>query len=245
MTHPALLMLKVWVAAILLYAVLPFHLVTRELTLQGHVVLFLFLSAFCIGSLRIGLAQLGRSALMPQSIDFSRAEIVLSMAGFITITAFLLDLREKSVFDLALAYQLRSDQAGALLEGGDSSSGLAFQVGFLTYPAAYVYGARAVIFERRLPWWRLAVFCFLPVLLATVAMSGRFPLLYGLMILFLSVGARRIYRNRQDQPKANARKASRSHGGHAGGSAGGTSPGGQDDVGAPAGGKRAALPDLG
>lgn len=200
-------MLKVWGAAVLLYSILPFHLVARELTLQGYLVLILFLSAFCFGTLLAKLMPLGRGALMPQSIDFSRAEFVLSIAGVITITAFLLDLREKSVFDLALAYQLRSDQAGALLEGADSSSGLPFQLGFLTYPAAYVYGVRAVIFERRLPWWRLAVFCFFPILLATLAMGGRFPLLYGLLILFLSVGARRTYRDRHDNHSANARKS--------------------------------------
>ena len=53
MRHPAISMLKVWAACILLYAALPFHLVDKHLTVEGFVILFLFLGAFCVGTLLI------------------------------------------------------------------------------------------------------------------------------------------------------------------------------------------------
>ena len=206
MSHPAVLMLKVWAACILLYVVLPFRLVDKTLTMQGFLVLYLFIGAFCVGTLVVEPTPRRRLAPAPRRIDFSRAEALLALAGIITVIAFLVDLRDKSVLDLAIAYELRSDQAAALLDGELSSSTLAFQVGFLTYPAAYVYLVRAIIFERRPQLWRLAAFGFLPVLLATLAMGGRAPLLYVILLAFLSVGARRTYLQRQNGARAGVRK---------------------------------------
>jgi hypothetical protein len=90
------------------------------------------------------------------------------------------------------------------MDGAASNSALAFQIGFLTYPAGYVYIVRAIVFERRPLLWRLAAFGFLPVLMATLAMGGRAPLLYVILIAILSMKARGIYRSRKDgaQPKA-------------------------------------------
>ena len=207
MSHPALLMLKVWAVFGLMYAVLPFQLVDRSLTLHGFVVLFLFIGAFCVGTLTIQPAVRRRAAGAVEHLDLSRSETALAVAGVVTIIAFLIDLRDKSVLDLALAYELRSDQAAALLDGEASNSTLAFQIGFLTYPAGYVYLVRAIVFERRPLLWRLAAFGFLPILMATLAMGGRAPLLYVILIAFLSMSARRIYRSRQDGAQGKARRA--------------------------------------
>ncbi len=208
MTHPALLMLKVWTMCVLMYTVLPFYLVDKALTLEGVVVFLLFLGFFCGGAMMIEPAQRRRNLPVRQyRIDFSSTDALLTVAGVITIAAFLLDLRDKSVIDIALAYELRSERAGALLKGEASSSTLAFQVGFLTYPAAYAYAVRMIVFEPRLSLWRLAAFGFLPVLLATMAMGGRSPLLYGIVVCLLSAGARRAYRDRQGQPQVKPRKA--------------------------------------
>ena len=207
MSHPALLMLKVWAVFGMMYAVLPFQLVDRSLTLHGFVVLFLFIGAFCIGTLTIQPAVRRRAAGAVEHLNLSRSATALSVAGVVTIIAFLIDLRDKSVLDLALAYELRSDQAAALLDGEASTSTLAFQIGFLTYPAGYVYLVRAIVFERRPLLWRLAAFGFLPILMATLAMGGRAPLLYVILIAFLSMSARRIYRSRQDGAQGKARRA--------------------------------------
>ena len=204
MTHPAVSMLKVWAACILLYAVLPFHLVDKHLTVQGFVVLFLYLSAFCLGTLMV--APLKRVPAAAQRIDFSTTEALLAAASVVTVVALLFDLRDKSVFDLAEAYDLRSDQASALMEGSASASSLGFQIGFLTYPAAYVYLVRAIIFERRPNLTRLVGFGVLPVLMATVAMGGRAPLLYAILISLFALGARKVFFPRQDLGRTRQRR---------------------------------------
>ena len=195
MRHPALSMLKVWAACILLYAALPFHLVDKHLTVEGFVILFLFLGAFCAGTLLIEPGR--RVPAGPQRIDFSSTERLLATAGVVTVIALLFDLRDKSVLDLAEAYDLRSDQASALMEGAASSSTVGFQIGFLTYPAAYVYLVRAITFERRPSLTRLAAFGVLPVLMATVAMGGRAPLLYAILISMFALGTRKVFMRRQ------------------------------------------------
>ena len=195
MRHPAISMLKVWAACILLYAVLPFHLVDKHLTVEGFVILFLFLGAFCVGTLLIKPVKRGPAG--PQRIDFSTTERLLAAAGVVTVLALLFDLRDKSVLDLTEAYDLRSDQASALMEGTASSSTVGFQIGFLTYPAAYVYLVRAIIFERRPNLTRLAAFGVLPVLMATVAMGGRAPLLYAILISMFALGTRKVFMRRQ------------------------------------------------
>ena len=173
-------MLKVWALCILLYGVLPFYLVEKHLTLQGFIVLFLFLVAFCLGAL---LVQPGRRMpAAPPQLDFSRTERLLAATSLVAIISLLIDMQDKSVFDLAVSYELRSDQAAALMEGAESTSSMWFQIGFLTYPAGYAYMVRSIVFERRPSFTRLAAFGLLPVLMGTVAMGGRAPLLYAIVI---------------------------------------------------------------
>ena len=208
MTHPTLLMVQVWAGCALLYGVLPFHLVDKAMTLEGALVMFLFLASFCLGALMIDPVPERRARPgVRRHIDFSRTDVLLVAAGAISIVAFLLDLRDKTVLDLAVAYELRSDQAGALLEGEASTSGLAFQIGFLTYPAAYVYTARLIVFSPRIPILRTVAFGVLPVLLATMAMGGRSPLLYVIVISILAVGSRGLYLSAIGQRQGRTRKA--------------------------------------
>lgn len=195
MIHPAVLMLKVWTACVLLYILLPFHLLEKTMTFQGFVILFLFLSAFCLGAVLVPAAR--RSLGTPQRIDFSTTENLLVVAGVISVVTLLLDLRDKNVLNLAVSYELRSDQAAALMDGTDSSSSLWFQIGFLTYPAGYAYVVRAIIFERKPSLKKLAAYGVFPVLLATIAMGGRAPLLYAIVISLLALGTRRILMRRQ------------------------------------------------
>jgi len=208
MIHPALLMVGVWVACALLYAALPFHLVDKALTIEGALVMVLFLISFCAGALVIAPIGPLRSQLSAQQrVDFSRTDAWLAAACTVSIAAFLLDLRDKSVLDLAVAYELRSDTASALMDGESSSSGLAFQIGFLTYPAAYVYAVRMVVFKHRIPILRTVLFGVLPVLLATIVMGGRSPLLYGIVIAMLAIGHRTIYQRGIGQLRRKTRNA--------------------------------------
>ncbi|KQV95931.1 oligosaccharide repeat unit polymerase [Rhizobacter sp. Root1221] len=193
MTHPAILMLKVWGTCLLLYLLLPFQMVDKALTVQGCLVLAAYLGAFCAGAVGLFAPAKPATEPAPARLAFSRTDRVLVSASVIASLAYLLDLRDKNVLDLAVAYEMRSDQAGALLEGAASASSMMFQIGFLTYPAAYAYAVRSIVFEKHLNAWRLAAFGFLPIVLATLATGGRSPLLYGLVIAFLSMSVRRFH----------------------------------------------------
>lgn len=196
MSHPALTMLKVWCACVLLYTVLPFQLVDRHVTAAGFVVLGLFLASFCLGSVAIRPAPF--TALRPWRlpVDFSRTERVLTAMSVLTLLMTVIDISGKNVFDLGESYAARSDQASALMEGTASASSWAFQVGFLTYPAAFVYLVRAIVFDRHLRFGRLALFAVLPVLMSTLAMGGRAPLLYAILISGFAYGTRKVYLRR-------------------------------------------------
>ena len=195
MTHPAVSMLRVWVVCIVLYTVLPFYLVEKQLSLQGFVILLLFVGAFCLGTLSIKPQRQRQGG--PQQIDFSTTENLLAAASVIAIISLLVDLQDKSVFDLAVSYELRSDQASALMEGAESSSSMWFQLGFVTYPVGYAYLVRAIVFERRPTLTKLAAFGALPLLMGTVAMGGRAPLLYGIVVSLFALGSRAIFMRRQ------------------------------------------------
>ncbi len=188
-------MLKVWAGCILLYTVLPFYLVEKHLTLQGVVILVLFVGAFCLGTLFVKPRR--RMPAEPPQLDFSNTERLLAAASLIAIVSLLIDMQDKSIFDLAVSYELRSDQAAALMEGTESSSSMWFQIGFLTYPAGYAYLVRAIVFERRPSLRRLAAFGLLPVLMGTVAMGGRAPLLYAIVISLFAWGSRTIFMRRR------------------------------------------------
>jgi hypothetical protein len=196
-------MLKVWFVCILLYTVLPFYLVEKHLTLQGFLVLFLFLGAFCLGTLTVKPSR--RIPAEPPKLDFSHTENLLIAASVIAIVSLLLDMQDKSVFDLAVSYELRSDQAAALMQGTESSSSMWFQIGFLTYPAGYAYLVRAIVFERRPSLTKLAAFGLLPVLMGTVVMGGRAPLLYAMVISLFAWSTRAIFMRRR-YPDSNRRR---------------------------------------
>lgn len=206
MTHPALSMLKVWVVCVLLYTVLPFYLVEKQLTLQGIVILLLFVGGFCFGTLLVKPRR--RMPAAPPQLDFSNTERLLATASGVAIVSLLLDMQSKSIFDLAVSYELRSDQAAALMEGSQSSSSMWFQIGFLTYPAGYAYLVRAIVFERRPSLTRLGAFGLLPVLMGTLAMGGRAPLLYAILISLFAWGARAIFMRRRYPRGGRRRKLS-------------------------------------
>ena len=195
MTHPAVSMVKAWIICIAIYVVLPFQLVEKHLTIQGFVVLGLFLGAFFIGTVAIRPAK--PSAGRPQNIDFARTDRLLASVSVIAVVSLLIDLQSKDVFDLALSYELRSDQAAALMSGSASDSSVWFQIGFLTYPASYAYLVRVIVFDRRPNWLRLAAFGLLPALLSTLSMGGRAPLLYAIVLSLAALGVRGIFMRRQ------------------------------------------------
>lgn len=183
-THPAKLMVFVWGASLLAFVFLPFQMVGNQLSIAGFATLALFLMAFFAGT---AFAP-NRSPIVRPTLPVSarRAQHVLMAASVVTIVCIVMDLRDKNVFDLQLAYELRSASADALLYSDASISSAWFQVAFLTYPAAFVFSVVHCLYSPRLSVWRLLIFGVLPVGLTTLAMGGRFPILYGALVIVLA-----------------------------------------------------------
>lgn len=204
--HPAVLMLMVWLICAAAFFILPFQLENRVMSLFGYLILFLFISTFCLGAMIAGRPQPQRPRDPAVTVDFRLADRVLIAAAMVAIGASLLDTVGRNVFDLADAYEARSAAAGALMSGGQSESSIWFQLAFLTYPAGYVYLVREIAYRPRPVPWRIGVFGLLPVLMAALAMGGRSPLLYALIMIIYAFNLRK-----QLFPKAKpaARRAAR------------------------------------
>lgn len=192
--HPGKMMLAVWVLVVAAYVILPFRSVEREFTFAGIASLALFIAFFVAGTLVPGRGRVpaaGDAAGAGAFCDASRAERMLMVVCGATVVFLLLDIRGKSIFDLALTYELRSEAADALLNAEASQSSTWFQLAFLLYPAGYVFAVVHVLFARRLSGLRLAAFGLLPVGLATLSMGGRVPIFYWALCAFLAWRVRR------------------------------------------------------
>lgn len=181
--HPAVLMVLTWVGCIAAFYILPFQLEGRVMTLYGFMILMLFVATFCAGALIAGRPQPQQPRPANQYIDFLLTDRMLMIAGVVAVLSSLLDAQGRNLLDLSDAYQVRSDRAGALLAGGASASTIWFQIAFLTYPAGYLYIVREVAFRPRPVLWRVGAFGLLPIVLTSLAMGGRAPLFYALLML--------------------------------------------------------------
>ncbi len=208
--HPAVLMVAVWLGCIAAFYILPFQLEGRVMTLFGFMILILFIAVFCAGALAAARPQPQRPRPDNLVVDFQLTDRVLMVAGVVAIVASLLDVQGRDLFDLADAYQVRSDRAGALLAGGQSESSILFQIAFLTYPAGYVYIVREVAFRARPLAWRIAVFGLGPVVLTSLAMGGRAPLFYAFLMLVYGFALRgQLFKATARQAPVRAAKARR------------------------------------
>lgn len=190
--HPALSMLSVWTLCITAYLALPYQLLERQLTWKGGFVFAIFMAAFLVGTLLVP----RRPTKLPADFRMMRIDARFTsfclMAVSVLATVFLLlDANQKALFDLAEAYQLRSDTAEALLKGESSSSSTWFKMAFMFYPAGYVFIAVHTLYAKRVLAWKIAVFGLLPIVLASIVMGGRSPILYVALVLWLSIRERR------------------------------------------------------
>ncbi len=190
-THPAKTMLIVWGLCIATFAILPFQLLERKLTTKGAFIMAVFMAAYLIGTLLVPTRR--RAALIdpPTRIDAKNAETWLMFASGLATILLIFDAANKDVFDLAVAYELRSLAADALLKGEASNSSVFFQMAFLLYPAGYVYTAVHTIYARNLQVWKLLIFGFMPIALATVVMGGRMPIFYSVLVAWIALKERK------------------------------------------------------
>ncbi|WP_300455635.1 hypothetical protein [Accumulibacter sp.] len=186
--HPALTMVAVWGLCAAAFFILPFELLDRPLTEHGFLVLGSFMGAYLLGTALVPASRTGTAGSgVPNSrIDACRAERCLMWAAAAATLFLLMDLQDKNPFDLAAASDLRSESADALLKGESSLSSAWFQIAFLLYPASYVFMATHIVYSERIALWRVGLFGFLPVVLATASMGGRMPIFYAVLVAGLA-----------------------------------------------------------
>ena len=189
--HPAILMLWTWALCAGLFSILPFHIINRQISTYGFVILFLFILAFCAGAFLKTPPIAQRRASLLTMPNFERADYVIAVVATIAILTLLIDLRNGSGGDLSASWLVRDDRAGAILSGRDSGSSLTFQIGFMTSPIAYIAIAREVIFGARIRYGRLLLFGFGPLLASSLALGGRGPLLFALTMFGFAMLVRR------------------------------------------------------
>jgi len=198
--HPALMMIATWSLCAFLLFTLPLRIVDRDITVYGYLMMFLSILIFCVGSLLKTPLLRQRHAPFVYQTDFTLADRVIMVVAIIAIFASTFDLFAGSGGDLAAAWQIRSSRTTAIIDGTDSGSSLAFQLGFLTHPIGYVAIAREIIFERRPRFARLLLVGFGPLLMVSLSLGGRGPLLFSLVMSGLSFATRQfVFRDARRQ----------------------------------------------
>jgi hypothetical protein len=189
--HPSGLMIRTWALCLLILLVMPIHLISREQSVFGYVMISLFIMAFYVGGYL-------RSRKIPDSVfttkrplDFKVTDGILILAAIAAIIVYGLEVASSGAGDLSTAWEIRSERTSLLLEGLDSGSSIWFQLGFLLYPVGYVYIAREIVFKQKINLFRLGAFGFGPLIACAIAIGGRGPILFALVVLGLSILARR------------------------------------------------------
>lgn len=190
--HPALLMLMVWSFAFGALVILPFEFTHRSIELYGLFVLCLFVAVFCLGGLLRTVHLPQRHVSDPSILRTKRADFLLKTVCTIALLTMGLEVMHGVASDLGLAYSARSGQAQALLHGGASQSSNIFKIGFICYPASYVFLARSLLFDAKPRWWQIIIFGVLPGILASLVMGGRAPMFNTMAYGFLAYTARGV-----------------------------------------------------
>lgn len=191
------MMLTVWALCVGLFVALPFHIVNREITTYGFIMLFLSIMCFCFGAWMRAPVLKQRHAPVIYMPDFRRVEPILIAVAVLAMIVLFVEWRSGSGGDLDAAWQIRSDRSTSLLNGTESGSSLTFQLGFLLSPVGYVIIAKELIYHEKTRLWRLLGIGFGPLILSSLALGGRGPLLLGFTVAALSFSVRQtIFRYR-------------------------------------------------
>lgn len=189
--HPGLFMLIVWSLCATAFFVLPFQLLTWEVSLRGALLFILFILVFVFGTVLYPVAKYRVRQNRFRRVDFSYADLFLKIICVVAIFACLMDILGGNALDLTEAYSERSERAGDLLRGNASSSSIAFQISFITYPAAFVFIVRRIVFDIKVKFLQILLFGYTPIVLAMLSMGGRAPLLYAIIISVLALLTRK------------------------------------------------------
>ncbi len=199
--HPATYMLGVWLAAVAVLLALPLDITGRPLSLYGYVILALFILVFVAGSFLGGRPAPQQPRRRDLVLDFHLTDRILKFASLVALAAFALELTRRDFLDLGASYVERDSRAGGLIYGTESEASIAFQIGFLFYPAAITYLTRVIGFDRRVNLPQTLLYGVAPTVAASLALGGRSPLLYAVIMAALSLGIRREYLGSRSVPQ--------------------------------------------
>lgn len=178
--HPATMMFVIWAIGFLLLFGLPYHIVNREVSMFGYLMLLGGLCSFGLGALARSTGTPHSPGLVRRMPDFRTADLALAGVAVLAMIAFIIDLRLTGSADLTRGWEIRNERASAIISGEASGSSIAFQIGFLLTPVAYAIIAREIIFRPKLNPWRLALLGFGPLIVSSLSQGGRGPLLFGM-----------------------------------------------------------------
>lgn len=194
--HPSLMMLGVWLFAASAFIVLPFELTHRTLHIDGLLLLMAFIAAFVFGGLLAIIYSPKREFSNLSNIEMGKADLVVQVAAAIGLFAMGYETIRGSGLNLENSFEVRSEQASAILGGIPSQSSSIFKIGFLFYPASYVYLVRSITLDVKPKWLIIAFLGIMPSVLASLAMGGRMPLLAAIIYSVLAYRSRRMIGSR-------------------------------------------------
>jgi oligosaccharide repeat unit polymerase len=199
-------MLLVWAFCVLAFFGLPFVLVGRTLSVWGFVVLALFIGAFVLGSWIRTLTWSRQPSVAPGpvAIDLRKMDWIYPAISLVTVAVLSVEFVLGDFLNLSQAWEIRAERAGDLLQGQESQSSALFQVAFILYPAAYAVLVRELLFRKNIILWRVGLFGGLPILMMSLVMGGRGPLLYAILLSFVAFRTR-SWVWKSDSPHQRAR----------------------------------------
>ena len=169
--HPSILMVIVWISALAIFLILPFDLTYRSIEPLGLLIALVFIFAFCLGGFLRTIYLPQAPVFIPEEPIFKYSDLFLKILATIGSISMGTELILSHGADLELAYIKRSNQANAMLYGGISQSSMLFKIGFICYPAGYVYLVRCLIFDTQPRWLVIIIFGIAPSILAGLAMG--------------------------------------------------------------------------
>ena len=166
-------MVIIWATAFALFFALPFELTTRSFSWTGFGVLLLFILSFSFGAILKTFRLPSRRQVSEVSLRFNRFDFFIKIISITTIIVFAIEIIQNNSLNLSDAYANRSSQAQALLHGDISNSSIWFKIGFLIFPASYIYIIKEIIFTQKLRSIQFAFYGLLPGVMSAIAMGGR------------------------------------------------------------------------
>ena len=189
--HPRTTIFVIWLLYVLMFAVLPFKIDNFEPTWFGFLMFGSSILFFVFGSLMVSTARRVNTYKPRVRLELDDANIVLMIASSMAVFFLSIEIVSTDAINLSAAAESRNSKSTALIKGEKSFSSIWFQSAFLLYPAGYAFIAIQLIYSKTVKLYKIFLWGFLPIILATLCMGGRAPIFYAGIVVILSMVQRR------------------------------------------------------